>query len=115
MESPVIKRALVSVSNKLGIVDFALGLSDAGIEIVSTGGTKRHLDRIDRRQSEKPELSADQLLIEAGSVLACTMLMASGICGHGPGTFDSNTTLATLLPTIAAYRDEFYGDLLKRL
>ena len=44
MESPKVKRALISVSNKLGIVDFARGLVDAGIEIVSTGGTRRHLN-----------------------------------------------------------------------
>ncbi len=43
MDSPKIERALMSVSNKLGIVDFALGLVDAGIEIYSTGGTRRHL------------------------------------------------------------------------
>ncbi len=44
MDSPIIKRALVSVSNKLGIVDFAKGLVAAGIEIFSTGGTRRHLN-----------------------------------------------------------------------
>ncbi|MEJ2471057.1 MAG: hypothetical protein P8Y96_08050, partial [Desulfuromonadales bacterium] len=35
----VIKRALISVSDKTGIVDFAKGLSTFGIEILSTGGT----------------------------------------------------------------------------
>lgn len=34
-----ITRALLSVSDKTGIVDFARGLIDLGIEIVSTGGT----------------------------------------------------------------------------
>lgn len=43
MDSPKIKRALISVSNKLGIVDFAKGLIAAGIEVYSTGGTRRHL------------------------------------------------------------------------
>lgn len=38
-----IKRALISVSNKEGIVDFAEGLSELGIEIISTGGTARKL------------------------------------------------------------------------
>ena len=36
-----IKRALVSVSNKLGVVDFAKKLSKAGVEIISTGGTMK--------------------------------------------------------------------------
>ena len=44
MDSPQIKRALISVSNKLGIIDFAEGLVKAGIEIYSTGGTRRHLE-----------------------------------------------------------------------
>ena len=38
-----IKRALLSVSDKSGIVDFARELVDRGIEILSTGGTARLL------------------------------------------------------------------------
>jgi phosphoribosylaminoimidazolecarboxamide formyltransferase/IMP cyclohydrolase len=34
---------LLSVSDKRGIVDFARGLSDLGVELVSTGGTAREL------------------------------------------------------------------------
>ncbi len=44
MNSPKIKRALISVSNKLGIVDFAQGLVNEGVEIYSTGGTRKHLE-----------------------------------------------------------------------
>jgi phosphoribosylaminoimidazolecarboxamide formyltransferase/IMP cyclohydrolase len=39
-----ITRALLSVSDKTGIVEFARGLSDLGVEIVSTGGTAKTLD-----------------------------------------------------------------------
>jgi phosphoribosylaminoimidazolecarboxamide formyltransferase/IMP cyclohydrolase len=38
-----VARALLSVSDKTGIVDFARGLAELGIEIVSTGGTAREL------------------------------------------------------------------------
>jgi phosphoribosylaminoimidazolecarboxamide formyltransferase/IMP cyclohydrolase len=38
-----IKRALISVSDKTGVVEFAKGLSEAGVEILSTGGTARAL------------------------------------------------------------------------
>jgi len=38
-----IKRVLISVSDKKGIVDFAKGLEKLGIEIISTGGTARLL------------------------------------------------------------------------
>jgi phosphoribosylaminoimidazolecarboxamide formyltransferase/IMP cyclohydrolase len=34
-----VKRALISVSDKTGLVEFAKGISDLGIEIVSTGST----------------------------------------------------------------------------
>jgi len=38
-----VKRALLSVSDKTGIVDFAQALADTGVEIISTGGTARTL------------------------------------------------------------------------
>ena len=37
------RRALLSVSDKSGLVEFARGLAALGIELVSTGGTARHL------------------------------------------------------------------------
>jgi len=43
MESSIVERALISVSDKSGLVDFAAQLVRAGIEIVSTGGTARFL------------------------------------------------------------------------
>ncbi|MBE0480479.1 MAG: bifunctional phosphoribosylaminoimidazolecarboxamide formyltransferase/IMP cyclohydrolase [Dehalococcoidia bacterium] len=36
-------RAILSVSNKAGLVDFARGLNELGFELYSTGGTKRSL------------------------------------------------------------------------
>src|ERR1700710_162042 len=38
-----VRRALLSVSDKAGILDFARGLEQLGVEIVSTGGTAREL------------------------------------------------------------------------
>ncbi len=38
-----VKRAVISVSNKQGVVAFARGLKDFGVEIISTGGTARTL------------------------------------------------------------------------
>jgi phosphoribosylaminoimidazolecarboxamide formyltransferase / IMP cyclohydrolase len=39
-----VRRALLSVSDKRGIVDFARGLEELGIELVSTGGTAAALE-----------------------------------------------------------------------
>ena len=38
-----VRRALLSVSDKRGIVDFARGLAALGVELISTGGTAREL------------------------------------------------------------------------
>src|ERR1700739_2068619 len=42
-EDVKVGRALLSVSDKTGLVEFARGLAGLGIEIVSTGGTAREL------------------------------------------------------------------------
>jgi phosphoribosylaminoimidazolecarboxamide formyltransferase/IMP cyclohydrolase len=39
----IIRRALISVSDKSGLIPFAKGLSEMGVEIVSTGGTAQAL------------------------------------------------------------------------
>ena len=57
----------------------------------------------------------DEILLEAGAVLAGTILMSSGISGYGPETHDSSVTLSSLLVRIAAYRDAFYVYLLDQM
>ena len=42
-----VRRALLSVSDKRGIVEFARGLAELGVELVSTGGTARELASAD--------------------------------------------------------------------
>ncbi len=73
------------------------------------------LDALSSRADQPGDLPRDELLFEAAAVLACTMMMGSGITGSGPDSHDSSTTLATLLPIIAGYRDEFYQRLLARI
>src|SRR5436305_14496930 len=38
-----VQRALITVSDKRGVVEFARGLADLGVEIISTGGTAKFL------------------------------------------------------------------------
>src|SRR3954454_19333977 len=38
-----VRRAVISVSDKRGVVDFARGLAQLGVELISTGGTARAL------------------------------------------------------------------------
>ena len=73
------------------------------------------LDALLARVREASHMPHDELLTEAAAVLAGTILMASGISGSGPGAFASTMTLANLLGPIAAYRDQFYEQLLERM
>ena len=58
-----VKRALVSVSDKSGIVPFAGALADLGVEILSTGGTHRTL------------VDADVAAVEVSSVTGFPEIM----------------------------------------
>ena len=42
-----VRRALISVSDKTGIIEFARGLREHNVEILSTGGTFRWLEEND--------------------------------------------------------------------
>src|SRR5262249_46622435 len=70
------------------------------------------LDALLDRVAHPGDLAREELLFEAAAVLAGTILMATGTSGSGPATHDSFTTLATLMPRIARYRDAFYASLL---
>ncbi len=44
LPTPPTARALLSVSDKTGLAEFARGLAALGFELVSTGGTRKHLE-----------------------------------------------------------------------
>ncbi|MCA9184850.1 MAG: hypothetical protein KDA99_04500, partial [Planctomycetales bacterium] len=73
------------------------------------------LDALMARIDDRPAHPHDELVFEAAAVLAGTMLMAAGVSGSGPQTWDSSVTLASLVPRIAAYRDIFYEQLLHNM
>lgn len=72
------------------------------------------LQRIDEL-ADNDDYDQDEITFEAAAALAGTMLMGSGISGGAPGAYDSNTSLGSLLPTIAGYRDAFYDSLIKQI
>ena len=55
-----IERAIISVSDKEGIVDFSKKLVDRGVEIISTGGTASLLEKNGIRTRASP-MSPDSL------------------------------------------------------
>ncbi|MFM2095573.1 MAG: Bifunctional purine biosynthesis protein PurH [Planctomycetota bacterium] len=44
MQGPAIRRAILSVSDKTGLAEFAQALAAGGVELYSTGGTRRFLE-----------------------------------------------------------------------
>ncbi len=50
------KRALISVSDKTGLIEFAQGLVSCGYQIISTGGTKKVLD-----EASIPTIAIDEV------------------------------------------------------
>src|SRR5437870_13017291 len=45
----LIRRALLSVSDKTGLIDFARVLTELGVELISTGGTRKALAEVGLR------------------------------------------------------------------
>ena len=79
-----IQRAVLSVSDKTGLVEFARGLADLGIELVSTGGTARALAEagIDTRPIEDftgfPEIMGGRVkTLHPSSTPACSRCATS--------------------------------------
>ena len=68
MDNPI-RRALISVYDKTGIVDFARALvEEFGIEIISTGGLGGTVPSIDTRSVETQVLVADGQTVVLGGI-----------------------------------------------
>jgi len=61
-----IQRALISVSDKTGLVDFAKELRALGVEMVSTGGTARSLKDAAQRVAQFRSAYAAQMNVVIG-------------------------------------------------
>jgi phosphoribosylaminoimidazolecarboxamide formyltransferase/IMP cyclohydrolase len=59
-----VRRALLSVSDKTGIVEFAKGLRELGVEIVSTGGTAAELRAADLEVRDVTELTGSAEILD---------------------------------------------------
>jgi phosphoribosylaminoimidazolecarboxamide formyltransferase / IMP cyclohydrolase len=59
-----VRRALISVSDKTGIVDFARGLARLGVGIVSTGGTAAALREADVEVQDVEELTGSPKILD---------------------------------------------------
>ena len=82
-----VRRALISVSDKHGVVDFARGLTQLGIQILSTGGTARLLREHDITVSDVTEITGFPEIMD-GRVKTLHPLIHGGLLGR-KGTDDS--------------------------
>ncbi|MDR1958866.1 MAG: hypothetical protein LBQ54_07470 [Planctomycetaceae bacterium] len=85
------------------------------VHSLTLDGILQRLESAYTGESEVSHVPYEELLYEAGAILAGTMLMGAGISGDHTHTFDSNMTLMTLMPHIASYRDRFYESLMTRI
>ena len=73
-----VRRALISVYDKKGIVDFAKGLEKLGVEIISTGGTAKLLKEKKVNVKEVPEITGFPEILD-GRVKTLHPLIHGGI------------------------------------
>jgi phosphoribosylaminoimidazolecarboxamide formyltransferase/IMP cyclohydrolase len=76
----MLKRALISVSNKQGLEDFARGLHELGIEIISTGGTAKFLQDTNISVTDVAEITGFPEIMD-GRVKTLHPKIAGGILG----------------------------------
>lgn len=75
-----IKRALLSVSDKTGLVEFATALQAAGVEIISTGGTSQALKKANIAHREVEDVTGLPEMLE-GRVKTLHPKIHGGILG----------------------------------
>src|SRR5581483_1267019 len=73
-----IKRALLSVTDKSGIVDFARALRELGVELISTGGTARALQQAGVPVTEVAEVTGFPEMLD-GRVKTIHPRIAGGV------------------------------------
>ena len=87
------RRALVSVSDKRGVEDFARRLSGMGFEIISTGGTARALSEAGVQVVPVSEVTGAPEILGGGS-RRCTpkSTAASSPISKTPTTYSSSSS-----------------------
>src|SRR6187549_837406 len=82
-----ITRALISVSDKTGLIEFARGLSSHGVELVSTGGTAKAIKDAGLAVRDVSELTGFPEMMD-GRVKTLHPMVHGGLLGRS-GTDDA--------------------------
>jgi len=94
-----VKRALISVSDKDGITDFAKELSNLGIEIISTGGTASILSKAGIKIKEVAEITSFPEMLD-GRVKTLHPIIHAGILAKRDDKKHMNTLKKHKINTI---------------
>ena len=94
-----IRRAIISCSDKLGLVDFAAGLAAAGVQIYSTGGTRRHLESHGVHAIEVTEVTGFPEMMD-GRVKTLHPKIFGGILGRRDNVGDLRSMQEEDIPAI---------------
>ncbi len=92
-----IARALISVSDKTGVVELARGLSTAGLEILSTGGTARALAAAGVPVTEVGDFTGAPEILD-GRVKTLHPRIHGGILGRATAAHRSEMQAAGIVP-----------------
>src|SRR5579871_1908457 len=94
-----IHRALISVTDKTGIADFARGLGDLGVEIVSTGGTARAIQETGVAVREVSELTGFPEMLD-GRLKTINPRIAGGVLAIRANTEHMQSLAEHKIPAI---------------
>ena len=103
--SPKISRAVISVSDKTGLVEFAQTLVDCGVEIFSTGGTRRVLTEAGLKVEDIASYTGFPEVMD-GRVKTLHPKIFGGILARLDNETDLKTIKDCLLYTFPSPRDQ---------
>ena len=122
-----IRRALISVTDKTGVVEFAQGLQALGVEIVSTGGTARAIAQAGVAVREVAELTGFPEMLD-GRLKTINPRIAGGVLAiranaehmrsleeHGIPLIDMVVVNLYQFEKVAAKKDAALGELIENI
>ena len=82
MSTVPVRRALLSVSDKTGLTELARGLTARGVELYSTGGTRRHLEEADIAVQDIAEYTGFPEMMDGRVKTLHPKVFAGILCRH---------------------------------
>ncbi len=125
-DAPKIRRALLSVSDKSGVLDFARALASHGIELISTGGTSRALQDAGLAVRDVAELTGFPEIMDGrvktlhpkvhGGLLAMRDNAAHVAAQHNHGIADIDLLVVNLYPfETSVARNASYAEVIENI